>query len=63
MARSLMDKMQSYEFAFTMHLLKKIMGITNDLSQALQRKDQDIVNAMSLVGVVRERLQELREEG
>ena len=32
------------------------MGITNELSQVLQRKDQDIVNAMSLVGVVKERL-------
>jgi hypothetical protein len=56
-----MDKMLSYEFVFTMHLLKNIMGITNELSQALQRKDQDIVNAMGLVEVVKEQLQEFRE--
>ena len=35
-AMSLMDKMENFEFVFTMHLLKNIMGITNELSQALQ---------------------------
>jgi hypothetical protein len=60
-AMSLMDKMENFEFVFTMHLLRNILGITNELSQALQRKDQDIVNAMSLVGVVNEQLQEMRD--
>ncbi|CAN6691240.1 unnamed protein product [Malus baccata var. baccata] len=35
--------------------MKDLLGITNELSQALQRKDQDIVNAIKLVGVCRQR--------
>ncbi|KAH1064884.1 hypothetical protein J1N35_029871 [Gossypium stocksii] len=38
-------------------------GITNELSEALQRKDQDIVNAILLVRILKERLQKLREDG
>jgi hypothetical protein len=38
------------------------LGITNELSQALQRKDQDILNAMKLVEVSKQRLQAMREE-
>ncbi|XP_022897746.1 uncharacterized protein LOC111411446 [Olea europaea var. sylvestris] len=36
-------------------------GISIELSTALQRKDQDIVNAMSLVTVCKQRLQEMRD--
>ncbi|CAN6679356.1 unnamed protein product [Malus baccata var. baccata] len=39
-----------------------ILGITNELSQALQKKDQDIVNAMALVEVCKQRLQSLRDD-
>jgi hypothetical protein len=41
--------MQMFEFVFLLHLMRKSLLITNDLSQILQRKDQDIVNAMRLV--------------
>ena len=37
--------------------------MTNDLSQALQRKDQDIVNAMMLVKHSKRRLQTLKDNG
>ncbi|XP_050236137.1 uncharacterized protein LOC126686146 isoform X2 [Mercurialis annua] len=60
MAGSMILKMEEYEYVFTMHLIKTIMGITNELSQALQRKDQDIANAMSLVKAVKHRLNTLR---
>ena len=43
--------------------MKSILGITNDLSQALQRKDQDIENAMRLVQVSKLRLQLMRDNG
>ncbi|XP_048444686.1 uncharacterized protein LOC125479453 [Pyrus x bretschneideri] len=46
--RSLGD-MQSFEFVFDLFLMKSILGVTNDLSQELQKKDQEIVNAMTLV--------------
>ena len=43
--------------------MRSILGITNELSQALLRKDQDIVNAMTLVQVSKQRLQMTRESG
>ena len=52
---------QSFEFVFNLHLVRSILGITNELSQALQRKDQDIVNALTLVQVSKQRLQMMRE--
>ncbi|XP_050121414.1 uncharacterized protein LOC126599113 [Malus sylvestris] len=39
-----------------------VEGITNELSQVLQKKDQDIVNAMALVKVCKQRLQSLRDD-
>ena len=54
---------QCFEFVFTLHLMKTILGITNDLSQALQRKDQDIVNVMALVKVTKQQLQRMRDDG
>ncbi|PIN08532.1 hypothetical protein CDL12_18893 [Handroanthus impetiginosus] len=60
-AHSLLCSMQYFEFIFNLHLMRKVLGITHELSQALQRYDQDIVNAMSLVKVSKTRLQLLRD--
>jgi hypothetical protein len=62
-ARQLKNTLQSFEFIFKLFLMRNILGITNDLSQALQRKDQDIVNAMTFVKVSKARLQNMREDG
>ncbi|TQD95350.1 hypothetical protein C1H46_019036 [Malus baccata] len=43
--------------------MKVILGLTNDLSQALQRKDQEIVNAMALVKSCKEKLYWMRNNG
>jgi hypothetical protein len=43
--------------------MKSVLGITNELSQALQQKDQDILNAMKFVEVSKQRLQVMREDG
>ncbi|XP_058783055.1 uncharacterized protein LOC131657706 [Vicia villosa] len=61
--RQLLNTLQSFEFIFKLHLMRNILGITNDLSQALQRKDQDIVKSMTFVKVSKERLQNMREYG
>ena len=50
-AQSILRSILSFEFSFTLHLMKNILGITNELSIALQKKNQDIVNAMTLVKV------------
>ena len=38
-------------FCFSMHLMIEVLGITNDLSLTLQKKDQNIANAVRLVKV------------
>ena len=43
--------------------MKSVLGITNELSDALQKKDQKIVNSMTLVKVSKQRLQVMRDEG
>ena len=58
-----MRSILSFEIVFTLHLMKNILGITNELSIALQKKkNQDIVNAMDLVKVSKQRLQVMRED-
>ena len=62
-ARSIIRSILSFEFVFALHLMKNILGITNELSIALQKKkNQDIVNAMDLVEVSKQRLQVMRED-
>ncbi|CAN6682240.1 unnamed protein product [Malus baccata var. baccata] len=61
-ATRLFKDIQTFDFAFHIFLMRLILGITNELSQALQKKDQDIVNAMALVEVCKQRLQSLRDD-
>ncbi|KAH7653232.1 Ribonuclease H-like protein [Dioscorea alata] len=53
--------LESFEFVFVLHLMMKVLGITNELSNALQQKDQNIVNAMALIDTVKDRIQDLRD--
>ena len=43
--------------------MKLVLGITNALSQALQRRDQDIINALSLLNIAKKQLQYTRDHG
>ncbi|KAD4982739.1 hypothetical protein E3N88_19410 [Mikania micrantha] len=43
--------------------LKHIFGVTNHLCEALQRKDQDILNTVDLIRSTKEKLQSYRLEG
>ncbi|XP_040249862.1 uncharacterized protein [Aegilops tauschii subsp. strangulata] len=62
-AGGLISQMESFEFVFMLHLMIKLLGKTNELSQCLQRKDQNIVLAVSLIGVTLQKLQDIRENG
>ncbi|XP_012850138.1 PREDICTED: zinc finger MYM-type protein 1-like [Erythranthe guttata] len=62
-ATILLRSIECFEFAFVLHLMRSVLGITNDLSQALQKKAQDLANAEKLVTFAKDRLQELREDG
>ena len=62
-ASHLLDSLQAFDMIFCIILLKNILGIQNDLSLTLQRKDQDIVNAMNIVKIAKNQLQPMREDG
>ncbi|XP_075086119.1 uncharacterized protein LOC142168851 [Nicotiana tabacum] len=53
---------QTFEVAFILHLMIDVLAITNKLNKCLQKKEQDIANAMLLVEVAKRRLQSLRED-
>ncbi|XP_039135701.1 uncharacterized protein LOC120273118 [Dioscorea cayenensis subsp. rotundata] len=59
----LIDRMERLEFVFILFFMKKVLGITNVLSQALQEKNQNIVNALDMVESVKCKLQSLRDDG
>ena len=56
-ANNLLVSISSFDFVISLHLMRNILRATHELSKALQRKDQDIVNAMSLVKECKTRLQ------
>ncbi|KAK9284489.1 hypothetical protein L1049_023662 [Liquidambar formosana] len=55
--------MKSFEFLFILHLMNKIMKITDLLCKALQHKSVDILNAMEKVLNTKALLQTLRKQG
>ncbi|KAJ9557377.1 hypothetical protein OSB04_011991 [Centaurea solstitialis] len=62
-ARGLQVFFQSFDSVFYLHLMLHILGLTDTLSQALQRNDQDILNAISLVKSSKRELQQFRVDG
>ena len=62
-SQSITRSILSFEFVFALYLMKNISGIINEFSIALQKnKNQDIVNAMDLVKVSKQRLQVMRND-
>ncbi|XP_027148735.1 uncharacterized protein LOC113749245 [Coffea eugenioides] len=57
------DFMTSFDFVLVMHMMRDILGFAQVLSQALQCKFQDILNAFKLVSVTKDRLQSYRDNG
>ena len=55
--------METFEFVIILHLMIRLLGITNGLSNALQSKDQNIVSAMNMIVSVKTALQKLRDDG
>ncbi|XP_050207561.2 uncharacterized protein LOC126656982 [Mercurialis annua] len=47
-ALGLLYRMENFEFVFTLHLMKKFLAIINGLSQVLQEKNQNNVNALDM---------------
>jgi hypothetical protein len=61
-ASNLLVYFKSFDFVFYLHLILTTLAATNTLSLALQRKDQDIVNAIGCVGSTRLHLDSLRRD-
>ncbi|XP_073153223.1 uncharacterized protein [Henckelia pumila] len=62
-ASGLLAVMKSFDFVFILHLMQKIMGLTNLLCRSLQEKSLDILSAMDCVSTTKTLLHTLREEG
>jgi hypothetical protein len=62
-ASNLLVYFKSFDFVIYLHLMLTTLAATNTLSLALQRKDQDIVNAIGCVGSTRLHLNSLRRDG
>ncbi|KAI5324597.1 hypothetical protein L3X38_033670 [Prunus dulcis] len=62
-ANKIQREILTFQFVFHLFLMKAILGLTNDVSQALQKKDQEIVNAMALVKSCKEKLHWMRNNG
>lgn len=62
-ARRVLRSLKSFDFVFSLHLMIDILGVTDRLNTTLQRKDQDIVNAMNQVRLSKKQLQDIRNEG
>uniref|UniRef100_A0A0A9DYN0 Uncharacterized protein n=1 Tax=Arundo donax TaxID=35708 RepID=A0A0A9DYN0_ARUDO len=61
--RAMVLVLESFDFIFSAHLMVTILGYTNDFSLCLQRRDQDILNALSIVSVAKNKMQQLRSDG
>ncbi|KAG7594755.1 hypothetical protein ISN45_Aa01g034900 [Arabidopsis thaliana x Arabidopsis arenosa] len=62
-ANGLLKYLHTFDFVFYLQLMLLLLGLTDNLSMALQRKDQDILNAMSLVKSTKQQLAKLRDNG
>ncbi|XP_074313678.1 uncharacterized protein LOC141648868 [Silene latifolia] len=62
-ATTALDTMTSFEFIFILHLMKKVLEVSDLLSQALQRKSQDIINSLHIVETTKTLLLKLRDDG
>ncbi|TYG65322.1 hypothetical protein ES288_D06G177600v1 [Gossypium darwinii] len=48
-AHNTYNRLRSFEFIFILHMMKEVLGVTDNLCQALQCHSQDTLNDMSLL--------------
>jgi len=61
-AQTMLTIFRSYEFVFMAHLMQTVLVFTTNLNHALQKKDQDIVNAVELISLTKLQLHGLRQD-
>ncbi|KAL1095543.1 hypothetical protein V6Z11_D06G164700 [Gossypium hirsutum] len=62
-AHNTYNRLRSFEFIFILHMMKEVLGVTDNLCQALQCHSQDTLNDMSLVLTTKDLIQKLRDDG
>ncbi|XP_076907547.1 uncharacterized protein LOC143564038 [Bidens hawaiensis] len=62
-ALGIAEKMENFEFVFIAHLMVNLLRKTNDLSQALQLKNQNISNAVRLIEDMKYDIKKYRDDG
>ncbi|XP_075091691.1 uncharacterized protein LOC142171880 [Nicotiana tabacum] len=62
-AEYLLGKIRTYKFIFMLHLMVKVLAMSNELSNILQKKDQDIINAVVFLDITKKRLQDMSKTG
>lgn len=60
-AQSITHLLKSFDFVIA-HLMVAIFGIKNEMNVALQKHDQDTVNAMTMIDITKTGLQKMRDE-
>ncbi|CAM8956601.1 unnamed protein product [Rhodiola kirilowii] len=62
-AKGIGEALIKFDFVYCLLLMHEVMSITEFLSQAFQKKDIDIVNAVECISLTKEKLQALRDNG
>ncbi|XP_070042930.1 uncharacterized protein [Nicotiana tomentosiformis] len=60
-AKYLLSEIKTFKFIFMLHLMLKVLSLSNELSKTLPKRDQDIVNAVEFLNITKKRLQDMRE--
>ena len=53
--------MELFKFVFILHLMIRVFRVTQELSQCLQKKNQNVIRAVGLIGSVMRNLNAMRE--
>ncbi|XP_070040896.1 uncharacterized protein [Nicotiana tomentosiformis] len=62
-AKYLLSEIITFKFVFMFHLMLKVLAMSNELNNILQKRDQDIVNVVEFLNITEKRLQDMRESG
>ncbi|KAK1410977.1 hypothetical protein QVD17_37520 [Tagetes erecta] len=62
-AKGILSYFQEFECVFYLHLMDKVLGLTNILSKHLQQKSQDLLEAAKLINGTKSALNDLRQNG
>ncbi|PPD90623.1 hypothetical protein GOBAR_DD12448 [Gossypium barbadense] len=62
-AHNAYNRFKYSKFIFILHMMNEVLGVTDNLCQALQSCSQDVLNAMSLVLTTKYLIQKLRDDG